>query len=355
MAGTSGKPIKRMIKSFKKILIIHSWGIGDLVMFTPSLRILRDNFSDSQIDLLILGRKSVAQILLERQTVNRILHFYWNDKSFFEKLKLILRLRKEHYDLSIMTSRVNPAKGGILGFLLGAKTRAGLVDSKKKSFSYNISALWNPNQSVIDSNLALMPGLGLKADKRPEVFSEISSGSFKFVDEYLQKNHSLQCLLVGFHPGAEMVHRYLLWPKENYIKLGKEILKKHPSARIIVFCGPDEKDICQEIYEGIGERTILAQGLTINQVIALIDRCQVFVASDSGLGHLAATTKTNLISIFGPSDALNYGPSGPRVKIISAECRHLYDGKRDHTCLKRIAPEMVFQEAEKVLKERNHT
>ena len=338
----------------KKILIIHTWGIGDLIMFTPALRALREKLPQTQIDILITYQPVVAEVLEEGKTVNRIIKFFWKEKSFFEKLKLILKLRKEKYDWTIVTGWTNPQKGGLLSFLFGAKYRVGAY-KKNKSFFYTHQVPGVDSRPRRETNLDLVRLLGIKIKGMPESFFEFGEKNEEFARDFIEKIGAKDKILIGFHPGAEPVHRYLLWPKEYFIDLGKKILQNYPETRLLVFAGPGEKDICQEIIREIKKEVFLVTDLSLKQVAALIDNCRIFVASDSGLAQIAGATRTNLITIFGPSEARLFAPPGPNVKVFSEKCRHLYDENRIHTCLKKITPDMVFEETEKILAKNNHS
>lgn len=296
-------------------------------MFTPALSILRENFPKSQIDLLVTYGPQVAEVLKEKQTVDRIFKIAWPKASLFEKLKVIGNLRKEKYDLAIVTSETNPWKAGIFSFLIGAKKRVGSsqIPGKKP-------------QHRVDINLAIVRLLGIKVNESPQPFLEFD-----------QKKKNSNKILIGFHPGADKTHQYLLWDKDYFVELGKKIIENYKDAHLMIFGGPGEEDLCQEIKEQIKENVFSAVNLPLKEVMALIDSCQVFVAADSGLGHLAGATKTNLISIFGPSDPKIYAPCGVKVKVLSETCRHPYDEKRIHTCLKKITPNMVLVEIKKIL------
>lgn len=319
--------------SAKKILVINSWGIGDMIMMTPAIKVLRDNFPDSQIDLLVTYQPVVGDILQEGQTVNRIIRFCWSQSSFSEKIKLISKLRKEKYDLSLIGHQVRPFKARFLNLLIGAKKGFGAYNLKVKK-----------DQHKVDLHLNFLEKIGLDVKKASWPFFEISSEAAAFADNFIRVNNLENKIIVGFHPGADKAHKYLLWPKEYFIELGKKIIANYQNSAILIFGGPGEEDLCREIKNGIDQNAFLATGLTLKQVLALIDRCKIFIASDSGLGHVAAAGKASLISIFGPSGTEIYGPRGSRVKIISAPCRHLYDEKREHTCLKKITPDLVFDE-----------
>ncbi|MFH1181024.1 MAG: glycosyltransferase family 9 protein [bacterium] len=332
-----------------KILIIHTWGIGDLIMFTPALRLIRQNFHEAQIDILITDKPVSAQVLEENRTVNKIITFYWKEGSFFEKLKLISELRKEKYDWAVVTSWTNQFKGGLLAYFIGAKNRIGVYKRFKSPF-YTKQAPGKESRPRRETNLALVSLMGIKAGERPEEFFEFSAEDAEFAREFVQKSPGpLDKVLIGFHPGAEPVHRYLLWPKDYFVALAKKITENYKNAVLLVFAGPGEKDICDQILAEVKENILLASDLSLKQVAALIDVCRVFVASDSGLAQVASATRTNLITIFGPSESRLFAGQGPRVKVFQAECHHPYQENRQHACLKKITPEMVFHELKKFL------
>ena len=341
--GRFGK--KKCLKpDFKHILIIHPGGIGDLIMFVPALKILRENFPQAKIDLFIPFSLPDGDILKQNNLINRILKFSLNKNNFIRKAKFIYGLRKEKYDLSIMPSAINPFKGGILSFLIGAKTRVGERKQGKINAGYTHTCFLDKQKHAIDSNIDLLKTLGLKINYASTLLE------FKKDPAFLSENNLKDKILIGFHPGAGRIHRYLLWDKDNFVELGQKILENYKDACLIIFQGPEEKDICAYIKNRIKENVFLAADLSLEDIAALINACDVFVASDSGLGHIASATRANLISIFGPSSAERSAPVGSRVNVIKGKCNHPYDENRIHTCLEKISPDLVFNQVEKILK-----
>jgi heptosyltransferase-2 len=87
---------------------------------------------------------------------------------------------------------------------------------------------------------------------------------------------------------------------------------------------------------------------SIQQVIGLLTRCDLFVSNDSGAMHLAAALGRPVIAMFGPT---NERATAPRehAEVLTADvfCRPcmLRDCPIDHRCMKRITPERVIDTA----------
>jgi len=346
-----------MNNKFQKILIVHTWGIGDLIMLTPALKVLRENFPEAIIDIFI-GEPVTAEVLEENQIINEILKFNWQENNLFNKLKFIYKLRKRKYDLAIVSTGVAPYRGSLFTFLIGAKKRVGEYRKNKTPFyTYQVKA--DGNIHKIQSNLNLLRILGLKIKKIPEPFFELRKEDKEFARNFIKKINGENKILFGFHPGAGEKQLFKTWNKDNFIKLGRKILENYKNVYLILFGDLKEERLCQEIKEKIGSDTFLAANLNLKQVAALINNCQIFISSDNGIAHIASTTETNLIALFGPTDPRRTGPVGKRVHIIEEKCDYpyndlidpKYDTKRVHRCLEKITSERVFSEIKKNLKE----
>jgi heptosyltransferase-2 len=339
-----------------KILIINPGGIGDLIIFTPALQILKNNFPEAKTDVFTSFTPVSSQVVQGGRLVNGVIDFDWNKNNFFEKIKFIYKLRKEKYDLSVIPSGPNPLKWGIFSYLIGAKLRLGEY-KKLKTLLYTHQAKADSNLHKVYSSINLLRILGLKIDKIPWPIFELKEKDREFAQEIILQIGAKNKILIGFHPGAGEKMQFKVWSKDNFIKLGREILENYDDTYLILFGGPKEKEACREIKEKIGEKVFLATNFNLKQIAALIDNCRIFVSSDSGLSHIASTTKADLITIFGPTIPERTGPFGERVHIIKEKCSYQsndsftpkYDTKRIHKCLEKITPERVFNELEKFI------
>jgi ADP-heptose:LPS heptosyltransferase len=65
----------------------------------------------------------------------------------------------------------------------------------------------------------------------------------------------------------------------------------------------------KRVIDATGEVDLLIVG-------AMLKRARLFVGSDSGLMHLAASAGAPTLGLFGPSDARRYGPWGPHARAL---------------------------------------
>src|SRR3989344_6347836 len=144
----------------QKILIVHTWGLGDFIMFTPSLKVLREHFPQARIDTFAPLAKGVLD---ENSIVNTIFDFDWNKRHLFDKIKFIGKLRKEKYDAAIVTTSTSTLKGGLFCLLIGAKMRVGEYRIIKSLF-YTHQVKLDGNKHKIETNLHLLKMLGIKID-----------------------------------------------------------------------------------------------------------------------------------------------------------------------------------------------
>ncbi len=107
-----------------------------------------------------------------------------------------------------------------------------------------------------------------------------------------------------------------IWPVDNFIKLLKELNKKHPSKFFIV-AGPDDENLIKKIIDSsIGQRCVSLSKLSIEQIIPIIASCRYCISNDTGFGHLAANLNLKCLMIFLDSPPVAYGLWNTNIKIV---------------------------------------
>jgi len=83
-----------------KILILSLAGIGDSLMFTPALKVLRRDMPDAEIHVLTMI-SGANELYLYNKDVDRNFYFDFLKKGVFKSLIFLYKMRKEKYDISI--------------------------------------------------------------------------------------------------------------------------------------------------------------------------------------------------------------------------------------------------------------
>jgi heptosyltransferase-2 len=134
--------------------------------------------------------------------------------------------------------------------------------------------------------------------------------------ETLGKNHiTPDDLLIGINPGATYGSSKRWYP-ERFSQVAAALVKKY-HAKIIIFGGPGERDIAEEIVRASGPSLFNMSGqTTIRGLMALLSQCRLLLTNDSGPMHIAAALGVPVVAIFGSTDPALTTPIGTGHVII---------------------------------------
>ena len=308
----------------KKILVVRSGAIGDVIMTNPFLRAIRKKFPKSKISYLV-GEWS-KKALENNRNIDEIISF--DDKIIYGKkltgtIKLINKIRKEKFDVCFMLDK--SYHWGILGFLFGIKTRIGF-DRKGEGFANHLNVLFDGTKYEADYNLMLARKAGADIkNKKTEIL--LSKQDMDFADSFIIKNR-IKGRIIGIapggakNPGQEMAAKR--WPAEKYEELVKRLCKNN---KIILFGGPGDTEINHKIIKAASSENVFdsAGKTTIKQAAALMKKCKLFITHDSGPMHIAASTGIKVIALFGPTDPKRFAPRNATVISSKNKCCPCYD------------------------------
>lgn len=291
-------------KTVKKILVINTKYLGDLIVCTPALRALKKSFSNSSISILV--RQEYKEVLTGNPNVDEIIPFDFSIKKIYglERLKLewqfVRYLRRQKFDAVI--SLQSGDRYAQWSFLTGAKIR---VAPKKQNMSFLLTEkveVYEDTISYLDYYLKIAEAFGAVADGQQTEFhldENFRNRSETFNSEH---NFSNDNRIVGIHAGASEPTK--IWPLENFENLIEKLLTDH-KTEIVLFVGPAEKKIAERFSQIQNSRIIIADTSgSIQQLAWLINLCRLFIANDSGARHIAAALNVPSITLF-PDDKIS--------------------------------------------------
>lgn len=351
----------------KKILVIAVSGIGNTILFTPALSILKNHSSDAKIDFFV-KQKAITEVLEENPAVDEIF-CYDAKKTLFDKIRLLLYLRKRKYDLSITAFPSNSIQFNILAWVLGARLR--LTHKYKYARFRTLSFLQNrkieayENVHDVENNVNLLKLIGINPQNKElkEVFI-VNKEIKENVSQFFKSNIISKGNLIGIHPGCKAKDDLKRWPINKFIELVQLLLAD--GNTVLLFSGPDDISFVNDIYKKTGEKCVLITNKSLKEVAAFIEKCDVFLSTDSGLGHIATALDIETITMMGPANHVRIRPYGKTAHLIRDETtpcspcmkypfkamRDKLKCKRNKECLEKISVEEVYKRINSLLKDK---
>ncbi len=306
-----------------KILILALSGIGDALMFTPALRLLKNNFPDSQIDVLAMF-KGVKDIFEHNSNVNNILYKEFIKEGIYNSLRYLFKLRGQ-YELTINVYPSNRKEYNLFNFLIGAPKRVAISylrqDVRNLGFLNNIRIKENNGLHNVEENINLVEKItGIKATDKPQLEFPLLIDDLSLAGEFIEQNKIEENeIVIGFHPGCAVLKNHIKrrWEPEKFSLLGKKLIERY-NARILIFGGPDESELKNAIAKKIdSEKVIVVETGNLVQSAAIMKRCNLFITNDSSLMHVAAAMQLKVIAIIGPTNTNYIYPWQTEHKIVS--------------------------------------
>ena len=287
-----------------KILTILLPGIGNTLLFTPTLRSLKKHFPNSEITALVMYKGS-QEILEGNPYVDKIIFYPFMKRGHIESLFFVLKQRFQNYDISILAYPANRFQYSLIGFLIGAKTKiTHLYDHNKlfsASFFYSKKLPLDKNLHEVEENLNLLKLLNINAlEEDKSIFLKLDKEHENFTSDFIKTNKLKGKKLVGIHAGSSVLSGMInkRWPKERFISLIDKLSNKNTIC--LLFGGNDEADLKEWIYKNTKNKPILVNTPSVKHSASLIKKCNLFISNDTALMHIAGALNTPTIILVGP-------------------------------------------------------
>jgi len=325
----------------KRILVIHTFGMGDMIMALPLISQLKIEYPSAQIDIFYTDKAALFPIKNNPYVSN----IYFFKPSAYSIIKSLLFLRNQKYDVSLVTSisfRSCVLKNALFSYLVHASARIGEYKTKSSVF-YTHSIKFSVEKHRVISNMSL---LGLYTGKtytasKPQLF--INEDSYLFTKMFLKKTNIVNQIMT-IHPGCNKKNKHRRWPVKQFVKLITLLQDNRPQLKIIIIAGPDEIHEATEISKKT--HTILVKNQPLDHIAALISKSDFFLNTDSGLGHIAACFNTKIFTIFGPGDERKTKPFSEKAVVIrkDIECSPCLQSTKQCgiRCLHELRADDVF-------------
>jgi len=322
-------------------------------MTTPAIRAIRKRFPNSHVSLL--AKPWVVPVFENSEHIDRLLIYddKGRHKGIFGKFRLARDLKKYHFDAAILLQ--NAFEAALITFLARIPLRVGYnTDVRQLLLTHAVSCTDEiKKKHQTDYYLNIIRGIGMKEVNR-ELYLELNQRDRLRAEKTLLEQHlSLDDKIVGINHGATYGPAKQ-WPLDRYAHLADKI-QAFSGCQIIIFGGPDDRNLGKKISQKMQHRPIDLSGKTsLGEAMALIKRCDLFITNDSGLMHVAAALDVPLIAVFGSTNSITTGPLSQNSRIVQvplecSPCLRPECPKGHLDCMDRISVDMVFKVVKEIL------
>jgi heptosyltransferase-2 len=336
------------------VVILPRW-VGDLVMSTPMLRAVREHYGPSA-RITGVAKPMFAELLEGTPWLDRMVFYDRHSRDPTRRFRAVARqLRADRADIAIIVP--NSLSSAALAWAGGARRRVGfarhgrrwlLTDpleapraaSKKAGAAFWSPASWLRVEPASPAGHAMDLASRIGVARQPLTLELATTPADEsLADDVLARLFPTQAagptgpLIVFNDNGAFGPSK--AWGADRFAALAKLAIDRLPGARVLVHCGPGDRDEARDIVRAADHSSVQSLAdeakLPFGLSKAVLRRANVLVTSDSGPRHIAAAFGTPTIVLHGPMD--------PRLS--RSDQRHLVEMRLDLPCSpcgKRVCP-----------------
>ena len=341
------------------ILIVKTSAIGDVTHTMPALNCLRKHFPDAHITWLVeeaasdlvIGHTSINRVLISKR--QKWLKEFQNGAwigSIKKFMNFAAQVRDRQYDLVIDFQGL--LKSGIWVWLSRGKRRVGFgrgMQHSECSYIFLNERLPAVDMEIhaLDRELILLKGIGVPCNEvvfdfpitaahRQKIGKLLDDGGF-------QANR--QQPLVAINPQTKWQTK--LWYPDRFSQVADKLVQQ--GCFIVFTGGPADSEVIKKIQAKMKHTSLDLTGKSsLKELAALYERADVVISTDTGPMHIAASTGTPVVALFGPTAPWRTGPHGDQHHVLRSgiPCSPCFKRKcpledNQKKCMKAISVDQV--------------
>ena len=315
-----------MIDGQKNILFINFGGLGDEILFLPTIISVKKEFPTSTITLA-LERRSKGITALTDVIDETLFADIKGKKKYIELLRLLFKIWFKKFDI-VISSGSNKFISIFL-FLTFIKKRYGYNSGKLSECLLTKAIPLNKKQYA--------------ASMYHDLVRDITNINTELPQINIEKKEVLPNSIL-IHPGVSLMSIKKGMIKTISADLWAEVVEKlaDRGKHVILAGGPDDKEVIDAITSKVPQEkytNMYGKTKNLKELAELISSSEKFLCSDSAPLHIGVALGVKTYVIFGPTDDKKLIPQNDIITPIKAQNRDcsiypcLWE-KRQTTCKK---------------------
>ncbi|NJO39604.1 MAG: glycosyltransferase family 9 protein [Cyanobacteria bacterium CRU_2_1] len=304
-------------------------GIGDQILFFPTLDDLKQNYPNAEIDVIVEPRSKDAYRV--SKSVGDVIGFDYKDRnSPADWANLLGVIRDRYYDVALsLGSRWGV---GLLLWLTGTSIRIGYNSGASKIFLTNPVPL-KQDQYAAQMYHDLLRGMGITSPC-PDLSISIPKSDLDWAEAEQKRLRISSYVLI--HGGSSQLAKNKgidkIYPVENWQRIIQDFQQRQPDLPLVVVQGPEDQDFVAALTRS-NPHLKVTQPEDIGKLAAMIAGANLMLCTDSAPMHLAVALQVYTLALFGPTDPEKLLPKSDKFQGIKSPTGKMAD----------IPPEQVLE------------
>jgi lipopolysaccharide heptosyltransferase II len=300
-----------------RILLIRLRLVGDVVFTTPAIAALRRRFPDARLTYLV--EPAAAPVVAGHPALDDVIvvprRRGW--RRVLDDIRLARQLRATRFDL-VVDFHGGP-RASWLAWSTGAARRVGYTITGRGWMYTDVvprARALTPRHSV-ENQWDLLARLDVPPPDRDRDAVTMSE------DAAAASRVSARLAAQGVAPSHDVIvvhvsagNPFRRWPADSFAEVAGLLAARDLRRRIIFTSGPSEAAAAEAVAKNARARLgrerechIVSCGeFDLPELRALVARAALYIGGDSGPLHVAATTATPIVGIYGPTLAERSAP-----------------------------------------------
>lgn len=307
-----------------RIVALVPGGIGDQILFFPTLDDLKRTYPDAQIDVVVEPRAKSAYRVCK--SVDETIQFDFKDRnSPADWANLLGVIRDRYYDIALSLGQ----RWGV-GFLLwltGTPIRVGYKGKAAGQLFLTNTVPLKSEQYAAYMYHDLLQGLGI-SNSCPELSISIPKRDLEWAEAEQKRLGIPGSGYVLIHGGSSELAQAKgidkIYPVENWQQIIQDFQQRQPDLPLVVVQGPADQEFVAALTKACPNLKVTTPA-DVGKLAAIIAGANLLLCTDSAPMHLAVALKVYTLALFGPTDPAKLLPASDKFLGIKSPTGNIAD------------------------------
>ncbi|WP_373530472.1 glycosyltransferase family 9 protein [Nostoc sp.] len=305
-----------------RVIALVPGGIGDQILFFPTLDDLKRCYPNAQIDVVVEPRSKAAYRV--SKSVHEVLTFDFQDRnSLADWGNLVGTIRDREYDVAIAVKQSWFV--GLLLWLTGIPVRISYQG--KGSVFLTHAVPFKPSQYAAAVYHDLLQPLSIKTPV-PELAVNVPKPDIEWAQKEQKRLGVHETGYILIHGGSGQLSQAKeldkIYPVEKWQQIIQDFQYKQPDLPVVVIKGTGDEQFVRSLLESSPDIKVTAPD-DIGKLTAMIAGANLMLSTDSAALQLSVAVQTYTITLLGQTDPAKLLPKNDKFLAIKSPTGKMAD------------------------------